>query len=99
VRASEFISEAKKKAVKTRLDPKCWKDKKIGNPKTKVKGGVRVNNCVPVEESTDESIAKNQRAAGQEGPNFKSKKRTKPLLTSPVNSTDNINKGKLVGGC
>ena len=34
---------------KTRLDPKCWKGKKIGNPKTKVKGGVRVNNCVPKE--------------------------------------------------
>jgi hypothetical protein len=34
----------------TRLDPKCWTGKKIGNPKTKVKGGVRVNNCVPVEE-------------------------------------------------
>ena len=42
------IDEAK--ATKTRLDPKCWKGKKIGNPKTKVKGGVRVNNCVPVEE-------------------------------------------------
>ena len=35
---------------KVRLDPKCWTGKKIGNPKTKVKGGVRVNNCVPVEE-------------------------------------------------
>lgn len=34
---------------KTRLDPKCWKGKKIGNPKTKMKGGVRVNNCVPTE--------------------------------------------------
>ena len=34
---------------KQRLDPKCWKGyKKQG---TKVKGGVRVNNCVPVEES------------------------------------------------
>ena len=32
---------------KTRLDKKCWPGKKIGNPKTKVKGGVRVNNCVP----------------------------------------------------
>lgn len=31
---------------KTRLDPKCWKGyKKAG---TKMKGGVRVNNCVPV---------------------------------------------------
>jgi hypothetical protein len=39
------VSEAK--AVKTRLDPKCWTGKKIGTPKTKVKNGVRVNNCVP----------------------------------------------------
>ena len=39
------VSEAK--ATSTRLDPKCWTGKKIGNPKTKVKGGVRVNNCVP----------------------------------------------------
>ena len=45
MKASEFISEAK--AVKTRLDPKCWKGKhKEG---TKIKGGVRVNNCVPNE--------------------------------------------------
>ena len=36
---------------KTRLDPKCWTGKKIGTPKTKMKGGVRVNNCVPAEES------------------------------------------------
>jgi hypothetical protein len=35
---------------KVRLDPKCWKGKKIGSPKTKMKGGVRVNNCVPVKE-------------------------------------------------
>lgn len=34
---------------KTRLDPKCWSGKKIGTPKTKMKGGVRVNNCVPAE--------------------------------------------------
>ena len=39
------VSEAR--AVKTRLDPACWPGKKIGKPKTKVKGGVRVNNCVP----------------------------------------------------
>jgi hypothetical protein len=47
MKASEFVTEAK--ATKTRLDPKCWSGKKIGNPKTKVKGGVRVNNCVPAE--------------------------------------------------
>ena len=39
---------------KVRLDPKCWSGKKIGNPKTKMKGGVRVNNCVPAE-----SVAEN----------------------------------------
>jgi hypothetical protein len=46
------ISEAR--ATKTRLDPKCWTGKKIGNPKTKVKGGVRVNNCVPAESINEE---------------------------------------------
>ena len=42
---NDIITEAEK----VRLDPKCWTGKKIGNPKTKVKGGVRVNNCVPAE--------------------------------------------------
>ena len=46
------MSEAR--ATKTRLDPKCWTGKKIGNPKTKVKGGVRVNNCVPAESINEE---------------------------------------------
>ena len=36
---------------KQRLDPACWDNKKIGNPKTKIKGGVRVNNCVEISES------------------------------------------------
>ena len=47
MKISELVFEAK--ATKTRLDKKCWKGKKIGTPKTKVKGGVRVNNCVPKE--------------------------------------------------
>ena len=46
------VNEAK--AIKQRLDPKCWTGKhKEG---TKIKGGVRVNNCVPnegVEESAN----------------------------------------------
>jgi Domain of unknown function (DUF6321) len=50
MRAHEFIQEEK-----VRLDAKCWKGKKIGNPKTKLKGGVRVNNCVP-KESIDEDL-------------------------------------------
>ncbi len=44
---------------KVRLDPKCWTGKKIGNPKTKMKGGVRVNNCVP-----KESVAEDLPPAG-----------------------------------
>jgi len=50
MRASEFITEA----VKQRLDPKCWTGKhKEG---TKIKGGVRVNNCVPNESVAEGSV-------------------------------------------
>jgi hypothetical protein len=47
---------------KVRLDPKCWTGKHIGNPATKVKGGVRVNNCVP-NESMDEDYNKGMKMA------------------------------------
>jgi len=57
MRANEFIAEEK-----VRLDPKCWTGKKIGNPKTKMKGGVRVNNCVPAE-SVEEAANAAQQAA------------------------------------
>ena len=57
MRANEFIVEEK-----VRLDPKCWTGKKIGNPKTKMKGGVRVNNCVPAE-SVEEAANAAQQAA------------------------------------
>jgi hypothetical protein len=43
MKIKDIITEA----VRQRLDPKCWKGKhKEG---TKIKGGVRVNNCVPNE--------------------------------------------------
>lgn len=49
MRAHEFITEA----VKQRLDPKCWKGKhKEG---TKIKNGVRVNNCVPNESVSEDA--------------------------------------------
>ena len=49
MRFSEILSESEKQ----RLDPKCWKGyKKQG---TKIKGGVRVNNCVP-KESVEEDL-------------------------------------------
>jgi hypothetical protein len=53
MRADEFVAEQK-----VRLDPKCWTGKKIGSPKTKLKGGMRVNNCVPVEEGAVEDLEK-----------------------------------------
>jgi hypothetical protein len=54
----ELLTEAK--AVKQRLDPKCWTGKhKEG---TKIKGGVRVNNCVP-NEGIEEAGSPAQQAA------------------------------------
>ena len=44
---TESVAEGQLDEIKQRLDPKCWKGKhKEG---TKIKGGVRVNNCVPNE--------------------------------------------------
>lgn len=56
MKVNEIITEA----VKQRLDPKCWK----GHHKegTKIKGGVRVNNCVP-NESVEEAANPAQQAA------------------------------------
>jgi len=48
MKINEIISEA----IRQRLDAKCWKGKhKAG---TKIKGGVRVNNCVPNESVTED---------------------------------------------
>lgn len=44
------IMGERSKKITQRLDAKCWTSKHIGNPKTKIKGGVRVNNCVPNED-------------------------------------------------
>ena len=56
---------------KVRLDPKCWTGKKIGNPKTKVKGGVRVNNCVPAESVAEGSdFFAGSKFADEEGNTF-----------------------------
>jgi hypothetical protein len=55
MRIHEILTEA----VKQRLDAKCWKGKhKEG---TKIKGGVRVNNCVP-NESVEETAAWHRKA-------------------------------------
>ena len=53
------IIEGKEKG----LDGKaCWKGYKIGSPKTKMKGGKRVDNCVPVsEDEYTVEVAKTER--------------------------------------
>ena len=43
MKINEIITEA----VRQRLDPQCWKNKHKAGPK--IKGGIRVNNCVPNE--------------------------------------------------
>jgi len=56
----KFELKAEMRETKQRLDPKCWK----GHHKegTKIKGGVRVNNCVP-NESVEEASSPAQQAA------------------------------------
>lgn len=49
MRKFDILANILWEGAKVRLDPRCWKNKKLGNPKTKMKGGVRVNNCVPKE--------------------------------------------------
>jgi len=57
-RAGDLVGGAEEsieKEEKQRLDPKCWKGyRKAG---TKMKGGVRVNNCVPVSEDVENIFA------------------------------------------
>ena len=48
----DIVAEAEKSSPAG--GPACWDGKKIGNPKTKMKGGKRVNNCVP--ESLEDMI-------------------------------------------
>jgi hypothetical protein len=47
----EDLAQARKNVGAT----KCWKDKKIGNPSTKIKGGEEVPNCVDEQLEIDEN--------------------------------------------
>ena len=57
-RAGDLVGSAEESIeneAKQRLDPSCWKGyRKAG---TKMKGGVRVNNCVPVSEDVENIMA------------------------------------------
>ena len=57
------LNQLMSEAIKQRLDAKCWKGKhKEG---TKIKGGIRVNNCVP-NESTEQQSSENENPYGYE---------------------------------
>jgi hypothetical protein len=51
-------TKSKSEDEERRLDKACWKGKKLGTPKTKIKGGIRVNNCVDAKGEDAEDIHK-----------------------------------------
>jgi hypothetical protein len=85
MKASEFVTEEK-----VRLDPKCWTGKKIGNPKTKVKGGVRVNNCVPAESVEENYNAEYDDEAGMADNNLETLERAVQGIDELINAGDNL---------
>ena len=80
MKSTEFLSEAQQ-----RLDPKCWKGyRKQG---TKMKGDVRVNNCVKVsEEVNDEYDGEASMAEG----NLYTLKRAVDELLDTIDSDENL---------
>jgi len=75
---------------KVRLDPKCWTGKKIGNPKTKVKGGVRVNNCVPAESVAEEYNPEYDDEAGMAQGSLHTLQNAVAGLQDVIDSGDNL---------
>ena len=75
---------------KVRLDPKCWTGKKIGNPKTKMKGGVRVNNCVPAESVAEDYNAEYDDEAGMAQGSLHTLKNAVEGLQQVIDAGDNL---------
>jgi hypothetical protein len=81
MKPSEFLNEAEQ-----RLDPKCWKGyRKQG---TKMKGGVRVNNCVKVGEDYSHDEYNNE--AGMVDSNLETIKRAAEELDEILGQDDNM---------
>lgn len=87
MKATEFAIEAE---IKQRLDPKCWTGKKIGNPKTKVKGGVRVNNCVPAESVEESHNGEYDDEAGMADNNLETLRRAVEGIDDVISAGDNL---------
>ena len=75
---------------KTRLDPTCWKGKKIGKPATKVKGGVRVNNCVPAESVEEDFNREYNDEAGMFKNDLQTIQRVSTHLEKAILSDENL---------
>ena len=75
---------------KVRLDPKCWTGKKIGNPKTKMKGGVRVNNCVPAESVAEDYNPEYDDEAGMAQGSLHTLQNAVAGLQDVIDSGDNL---------
>jgi len=81
---NEFATEA----VKQRLDPKCWKGKhKEG---TKIKGGIRVNNCVPNESVAEDFNAEYDDEAGMAQGNLYTIAKAAQGLIDTIDDHDNL---------
>jgi len=85
MKLNDFTTEEK-----VRLDPKCWTGKKIGNPKTKIKGGVRVNNCVPAESVAEGYNAEYDDEAGMADNNLETLRRAVDGIDELIQSGDNL---------
>lgn len=92
MRIQEILTES----VKQRLDPKCWSGyKKQG---TKIKGGVRVNNCVPAEsvEEDWQKVNKSDKTDGMSKKAVKAYRRENPgskLKTAVTTKPSKLKKG------
>ena len=74
--------------VKQRLDPKCWKGKhKEG---TKIKGGVRVNNCVPNESVNEQFDGEYDDEAGMAQGNLHTIAKAAQGLLDTIDDQDNL---------
>lgn len=81
MKSNEFLNESEQ-----RLDPKCWKGyRKQG---TKMKGGVRVNNCVKVGEDYSHDEYNNE--AGMVDSNLETIKRAAEELDEILGQDDNM---------
>lgn len=81
MKPSDFLNESEQ-----RLDPKCWKGyRKQG---TKMKGGVRVNNCVKVGENYDHNEYHDE--AGMVDSNLETIKRAAEELDEILGQDDNM---------